>query len=85
MSFKKLKDLRLHLYGGLLFSIIIFVMLAFYGLNPLAYMVSLTILVLCLIIYISELESIINQYEDFYQSKVQEAYNKLNDCVKNKK
>lgn len=84
MSFKKLKDVRLHLYGGLLFSIIIFIMLAFYGL-PLAYTVSLTILVLCLIIYIGELESIINQYDDFYQSKVQEAYNKLNDCVKNKR
>ena len=84
MSFKKLKDVRVHLYGGLLFSIIIFIMLAFYGL-PLAYMVSLTILLLCLIVYIGELESIINQYEDFYQSKVQEAYNKLNDCVKNKR
>ena len=84
MSFKKLKDVRLHLYGGLLFSIIIFIMLAFYSL-PLAYTVSLTILVLCLIIYIGELESIINQYDDFYQSKVQEAYNKLNDCVKNKR
>jgi len=84
VSFKKLKDTRLHLYGGLLFSIIIFIMLAFYGL-PLAYMVSLTILLLCLIIYIGELENIINQYENFYQSKVQEAYNKLNDCVKNKR
>ena len=84
MSFKKLKDVRLHLYGGLLFSIIIFIMLAFYDL-PLAYTVSLTILLLCLIIYIGELESIINQYEDFYQSKVQEAYDKLNDCVKNKR
>jgi len=76
MSFKKLKDVHLHLYGGLLFSIIIFIMLAFYGL-PLAYMVSLTILLLCLIIYIGELENIINQYENFYQSKVQEAYDKL--------
>ena len=84
MNFKKLKDTRLHLYGGLLFTIIIFIMLAFYGL-ALAYMISLTILLLCLIIYIGELESILNKYEDFYQSKVQEAYNKLNDCVKNKR
>ena len=84
MNFKKLKDTRLHLYGGLLFTIIIFIMLAFYGL-ALAYMISLTILLLCLIIYIGELESILNKYEDFYQSKVQEAYNKLNDFVKNKK
>lgn len=84
MSFKKLKDVRLHLYGGLLFSIILFIILAFYHL-ALAYMLSLTILLLCLAIYISELEGIIKQYEDFYQSKVQEAYNKLNDCVKNER
>lgn len=76
MSFKKLKDVRLHLYGGLLFSIILFIILAFYHL-ALAYMLSLTILLLCLAIYISELEGIIKQYEDFYQSKVQEAYDKL--------
>jgi len=47
--------------GGLLFTIIIFIMLAFYGL-ALAYMISLTILILCLIIYIGELESILNKY-----------------------
>jgi len=84
MSFKKLKNVRLHLYGGLSFSIILFIILAFYH-SVLAYMVSLTILLLFLTIYISELESIIKQYEDFYQSKVQEAYNKLNDCVKNER
>ena len=84
MSFKKLKNVRLHLYGGLSFSIILFIILAFHHL-VLAYMVSLTILLLFLAIYIGELESVIKQYEDFYQSKVQEAYNKLNDCVKNER
>jgi len=84
MSFKKLKDVRLHLYGGLLFSIIIFIMLAFSNLS-LAYMVALMILLLVLIIYTSELEILIKRYENFYQSKVQEAYDKLNDCVKNKR
>ena len=84
MDFKKLKDIRMHFYAGLLFSIIIFIMLAFSNLS-LAYMVALMILLLVLIIYTSELEILIKRYEDFYQSKVQEAYNKLNDCVKNKR
>jgi ABC-type bacteriocin/lantibiotic exporter with double-glycine peptidase domain len=76
MGFKKLKDVSLHLYGSLLFSIIIFILLAFYDLS-LAYGVALTILLLCLVIYIGELESIMKHYEDFYQSNVQEMYDKL--------
>jgi len=84
MDFKKLKDIRMHFYAGLLFTVIIFIMLAFSNLS-LAYMVALMILLLVLIIYTSELEILIKRYENFYQSKVQEAYNKLNDCVKNKR
>ena len=84
MDFKKLKDIRMHFYAGLLFNVIIFIMLAFSNLS-LAYMVALMILLLVLIIYTSELEILIKRYENFYQSKVQEAYNKLNDCVKNKR
>lgn len=76
MGFKKLKDVKLHFYGSLLFSIIIFIILAFYDLS-LAYMVALTILLIGLTIYIGELESIIKHYEDFYQNNVQEAYDKL--------
>jgi len=84
MDFKKLKDIRMHFYAGLLFSVIIFIMLAFSNLS-LAYMVALMILLLVLIIYTRELEILIKRYENFYQSKVQEAYDKLNDCVKNKR
>ena len=74
----------MHFYAGLLFSVIIFIMLAFSNLS-LAYMVALMILLLVLIIYTSELEILIKRYENFYQSKVQEAYDKLNNCVKNKR
>jgi len=85
MSFKKLKDVRLHLYGGLSFSIILFIILVFYGFATLAYMVSSMILLLGLIIYIGELEVIIKQYEEHHQNQVQAAYNKLNECIKNKR
>jgi ATP/ADP translocase len=76
MGFRKLKDVNLHLYGSLLVSIIIFIILAFYDLS-LAYMVALTILLLGLVIYIGELEGIIKHYEDFCQNNIQEALDKL--------
>ena len=76
MGIKKLKDVSLHLHGGLLVSIIIFIISAFYDLSY-AYALALTTLVLCLVIYIGELQGIIKHYEDFYQNRLQEALDKL--------
>ena len=83
MSFKKLKDMRLYLYGGVLFSIIIFIVLVFYG-YILAYMVSSMILLFSLLLYISEIEGLIKKYEEDHQKQVQAAYNNLRECIKSK-
>ena len=85
MEFIKLKDLRLHLFVGVVFSIIVFIILAYYRVFPLAFAVSLMLLFFILLIYISELEGLIKKYEEDHQKRVQTAYNQLNDYMKNAK
>ena len=77
----KLKDAILYLRATILISVIVFILTAFYSVLY-AYGIASGILLLGLVIYIGELESIIKKYENINQEAMEKYYDKFKDSTK---
>ena len=78
MGSTKLKDAILYLRITILISVIVFILTAFHSVLY-AYGIASGILLLGLVIYIGELESIIKKYESINQEAMEKYYSKFKD------